>query len=210
MEREAIWKLLGDVQAQIRVFDTKAQAALGINGILAGFLGSQSFKLMQDLASSPRGIQIVAVGLLIACFVCLFASFGYALRTVNPQLELDQPRSRFFFGHIAERFGRNFEAAASDLFYASGERLDLDIATQVAVNSFICNVKALRCRRALMMTALALAFYLVALVPVSIAAFEGGERKHIKATPATPLYVPTIQLRDSSSKELYHSRGVEC
>jgi hypothetical protein len=188
MERDAIWRLLDDVQGQIRLFDTKAQVALGIDGILAGFLGTQLLKVAGDWASEPLTPLVVALVLLTLCFGCLIVSFMYALRTINPQLELDQPRSHFFFGHIAERHGRDFDSAARDLRFATEEKIVHDLATQVSVNSFICDTKARRCKKALLATGIAIAFYLVTLIPLSIAAFEDGVEHRSRPTPSIPRY----------------------
>jgi hypothetical protein len=198
MERDAIWRLLNDVQSQIRAFDAKAEVALGIDSILAGFLGVQSLKLAGDWPSAPLTPLIFAGVLLGLYFTCLMVSFAYALRTINPQLELNQPRSRFFFSHIAERHGRDFESAARDLCDANGEKVVLDLATQVAVNSYICDIKAQRCRKALLAAALALAFYLLTLIPLSIAAFKDGTVKPPESVPPTPVH---LQAPESGGKK---------
>lgn len=186
MDRDAIWKLLGDVQAQIRVFDTKAQVALGIDGVLAGFLGAQLLKVAGDGAKAPMIPVVLALGLSLVSFTSMATSFALALRAVNPTLELKQPRSHFFFAHIAEKHGLDFNSAARDLIYLSEGKVVEELGTQVAVNSVIGTYKAQRCQRALIATAVALAFYLLSLIPLSIAAYENGAANPRSPLPAAP------------------------
>jgi hypothetical protein len=177
MDRDAIWKLLGDVQAQIRVFDTKAQVALGIDGVLAGFLGSQLIRVAEDGAKALTLPFAVALALSLVSFTSMATSFAFALNVVIPRLELNQPRSRFFFAHIAEKHGTTFDLAAKDLINLSDETVLHELGTQVAVNSLICHFKAKRCRKSLKATAFALAFYLLSLIPLSISAYEKERSK---------------------------------
>jgi hypothetical protein len=104
-------------------------------------------------------------------------SFALALNVVIPRLKLNQPHSRFFFAHIAEKHGATFDAAAKDLINLSDEKVLHELGTQVAVNSLICQIKAKRCRKSLEATAFALAFYLISLIPLSISAYEKERSK---------------------------------
>ena len=182
MDRDAIWRLLGDVQAQIRTFDTKAQVALGIDGVLAGFLGAQLIRVAEEGAALSNTPFMLALGLSLVSFASMATSFAIALSVVIPRLELNQPRSSFFFAHLVERHGTDFDAAADDLLDLPDPRVLRELGTQVAVNSVICNMKARRSRNALRATALALAFYLFSLIPLSVTAYEKGKT----VPPATP------------------------
>jgi hypothetical protein len=181
MDRETIWKLLGDVQVQIRTFDTKAQVALGIDGVLAGFLGSQLIRVAEDGARALTMPFTVALGLSLVSFASMATSFALALGVIIPRLELNQPHSHFFFAHIAEKHGIAFDLAAKDLINLTDERVLHELGTQVAVNSLICQIKAKRCRKSLKATAFALAFYLFSLIPLSISTYEKE-----RSTPSIP------------------------
>jgi hypothetical protein len=172
MDRDSIWKLLGDVQSQVRVFDTKAQVALGIDGVLAGFLGAQLIRVAEEGARAQSMPFTVALGFSLMSFASMATSFALALNVVIPRLELKQPRSHFFFAHIVEQHGTDFDSAAKHLLYLGEERMLEQLGTQVAVNSVICKYKAERSRMALRATAAALAFYLLSLIPLSISAYE--------------------------------------
>jgi hypothetical protein len=100
----------------------------------------------------------------------------WALRVVVPQLKLNQPKSHFFFLHLVQMYGRDYERAARELTCLSGDKATLELGTQVSVNSVICEIKASRCKKALNFTAIALAFYLLSLFPFAIVTYASSHQ----------------------------------
>jgi Family of unknown function (DUF5706) len=145
MDVDRLWKVLDSVQAQIRVFDAKAQIVIAIDGVLAGFFGSQTVKIAELLALQPFSViswSLMLIG--AACLVALASSMMFAVFTVHPRLHLNQPPSRIFFAHLYEEFGRDYAKARDALTSVSDEHLSADIANQVLATSIICSTKAHR------------------------------------------------------------------
>jgi hypothetical protein len=162
---ERSWDLLESVQGHIRAFDVKAQVAIGVNGVLIGFLISEFTKTAELAALGFKwrlaGV-FVATGLSI---LCSLAAIVLGVRVVHPQLRMNQPRSRMFFCHIAEEFGKNFVRAGESLAALSDEESLKDVQNQIAVNAYVCNIKAKRCKPTLALTALAFCFYAISILP---------------------------------------------
>jgi hypothetical protein len=182
MEQEQLWKLLEAIQSQIRSFDTKAQVALGIDGLLAGLLGTQIVKSTEFGAAGMHIRFCIALFLSVISLTSIAYSFFWGLRTVHPQLHLRQPKSHFFFCHLVELYGHNYNKAAEALKALSGDAVEQEIGTQVMAISVICDVKAKRCRRALSYSGVALAFYLATLLPFSSMAYEANRNVLIHTT----------------------------
>jgi len=103
MDADKLWKLLDSVQAQIRVFDTKAQIVIAIDGVLAGFFGTQIAKMAEAIGQQHGSTWHVLLGVFdVASLILLVSSLLLAVNTVHPRLHLDQPNSRLFFAHIAQ------------------------------------------------------------------------------------------------------------
>jgi hypothetical protein len=138
------------VQAQIRVFDTKAQIVIAVNGVLAGFFGSQTSKMAELIGQRPGSIwSILLVGAGVVCIGLVLSSLLLAVNTVHPRLHVDQPNSRLFFAHIFDEFGRDYSRAASVLTSLTGEELNADVSNQILANSIVCSAKAKRFKYAL-------------------------------------------------------------
>ncbi len=150
MDTDKLWKLLDSVQAQIRVFDAKAQIVIAIDGILAGFFGTQTAKMAELIGQQPGSIwsiPLVAFG--VVCVALLVSSLLLAVNTVYPRLHLDQPNSRLFFAHISQEFKRDYSLAGKTLTSLTPEELGADLANQILANSIICCTKAKRLKHAL-------------------------------------------------------------
>lgn len=159
------WDALEGVQSHIRAFDTKAQIAIGLNAGLIGLLIAELTKVADDY---PLGFAWRFGAILLLAFLSLglaLIAVVLGVRVVHPQLKLNQPYSRFFFCHLAERHGRDFAAAASELRSTSDDESEAELTSQIAVNSYVCNVKAKRFRPVLGLTALAFGLYAISIVP---------------------------------------------
>lgn len=142
--------MLDSVQAQIRVFDTKAQIVIAIDGVLAGFFGTQTAKMAELVGQRPGStwsILLVVFG--AGCIALLLSSLLLAVSTVHPRLHLDQPNSRLFFAHIFQEFNRDYSRTGEVLTSLTVEELNADLASQILVNSIICCTKAKRFKHAL-------------------------------------------------------------
>jgi len=145
MDVDRLWKVLDSVQAQIRVFDAKAQIVIAIDGVLAGFFGSQTVKIAELLASHPSSaisLSLILIG--AACLLLLASSLMFAVFTVHPRLHLNQPHSRLFFVHLYNECGRDYAKARQLLTSLSDEDLSADLANQVLATSIICSTKSHR------------------------------------------------------------------
>lgn len=150
MDADKLWKLLDSVQAQVRVFDTKAQIVIAVNGVLAGFFGSQTSKMAELIGQRPGSIwSILLVGAGVVCIGLVLSSLLLAVNTVHPRLHVNQPNSRLFFAHIFDEFGRDYSRAASVLTSLTVEEVNADLSNQILANSIVCCAKAKRFKYAL-------------------------------------------------------------
>ena len=196
MTFERLWSLLESIQAQIRAFDTKAQVAIGVNGVLIGFATSEVAKAAEYSASG------MFYGFLFTCIsagasLCAsLTAIGFSIYVIHPQIELKQPRSHFFFCHIVEKYGRDFGKAARAIKELSEEEELDEIGSQVVSNSIVCDVKGKRCKPAIVLTGCALALYALSVIPYSNMAFGHSTiaaREQPRMTSAAPLpTAPTV------------------
>ncbi len=192
MELDNLWRLLDSVQEQIRAFDVKAQVAVGINGVLIGFLISQ---LMKDAELGGHNFHLrllAALGLTGASILASVAAVIVGVRVIHPQLHLRQPSSMIFFCHIANECGRDFARGGLNLSTLTDEEISLDVANQVAVNSYICDVKAKRCRFALLATAGAFLLYSLSVIPSASMAFSVARAQQLPPQIQTLPIVPVV------------------
>lgn len=157
---DRLWKILDGIQAQIRAYDAKAQIVIGIDGIVAGFLGAQGTNLAKATTSFwpavSSGMLIMAS---LSSLLALGYSFYFAMRTIYPMREFGQPMSLLFFGHIGKRFGTNFEAGRTVYVSLADESLRDDLSNQIVAVAHICNKKAGRFNRSLTAMATGLALW---------------------------------------------------
>jgi hypothetical protein len=164
MDSDKLWKLLDSVQAQIRVFDTKAQIVIAIDGVLAGFFGTQTAKMAELIGQRPGSIWSVLLLVFGAgCIALLLSSLLLAVNTVHPRLHLGQPNSRLFFVHIFHEFKRDYARAGEVLTSLPVEELSADLANQILANSIVCCTKAKRFKHALYAMSAAVIVWIVVL-----------------------------------------------
>jgi hypothetical protein len=164
MDLDRLWKLLEVIQTLIRAFDTKAQIVIAADGIMAGVLGTQAGGIATVVALQgwrPHTTMLVAFA--GVCFLLLVTSLVFATLTVQPRLNIGQPRSRLFFAHLAADFGRNYAATRKALMEMTDEDQRADLSNQVQANAIICTIKSDRFRRALFTMAFGLAFWFLTL-----------------------------------------------
>jgi hypothetical protein len=163
---DSIWDALEAIQSHIRAFDTKAQIAIGLNAAVISLLIAELSKASESYATGfgwrlgfTLALAFLSLGFSIVAIIL-------GVRVVHPQLNLNQPYSRFFFCHLADRYRRDFAGAAQELLATTeGESIE-EVASQIAVNSFVCNVKAKRCKPVLLFTTLAFGLYAASIIPL--------------------------------------------
>jgi hypothetical protein len=171
MTFDHLWSLLDSIQSQVRAFDTKAQVAIGVNGVLIGFVSAEIAKAA-EYGSTGLFYRFIFTCVFAGASLCVsLIAIGFAVYVVHPQIELRQPRSHFFFCHIVEKYGRDFDRAVQALQGLSAEEELHEIASQVVSNSIVCDVKGRRCRPTLVLTGCALALYGFSIIPYSSMAF---------------------------------------
>jgi hypothetical protein len=143
MNADRLWKILDAIQAQIRSFDTKAQIALGINGILAGFFGANTGKLGESWihASSTYSARLL-IALAILTLLLMSISVMFAVFTIHPRLHLKQPNSHIFFAHISNVFGNDYEQLRKTFNCITESEHIADLENQILAVSIICSKKA--------------------------------------------------------------------
>jgi disulfide bond formation protein DsbB len=139
---DELFKVLEGVQAQIRFFDTKAQIVLAVDGILAGFLGTQAATIASKVGSTWPSFLAAGLALFFSVYLGTLAlSLFWAFRTVYPRLDVSQPESKLFFAHIAHRYRMDYERAAKEMPAMPEQELLADLAKQTLANSQICTQK---------------------------------------------------------------------
>lgn len=165
MDTDKLWKVLDSVQAHIRVFDAKAQIVIAVDGVLAGFFGSQTVKIAELIAQlrPASALSVTLAVAAVACIVALGSSLMLAVFTVYPRLHLKQPDSRIFFAHICREFGQDYAKGASAFASMNEEVLASDLSNQIVANSIICSAKAERFRNGLLLMACAVLLWIFTL-----------------------------------------------
>jgi hypothetical protein len=101
-------KVYAGIQEQIRQADTKSAFVAAFNGVLVGFVAND-LALIKDLYKASHNwgacLGLLAASLLLASPVAV--SIHYLISAVRPRLGADAKKSRIFFGHIAQNYGRD-------------------------------------------------------------------------------------------------------
>lgn len=199
MNFERLWSLLEAIQTQIRAFDAKAQVAIGVNGVLVGFATAEIVKAAEYGASGMLYRLLFTYIFAGASLCASLIAIGFGIFVVHPQIELKQPRSHFFYCHLVQGYGRDFDKAVQALKCLSAEDELDEVASQVAVNSVVCDVKGRRCKPALFLTGFALALYAFSVVPYSsmalvhsFASVTGPLSTSVTTHPPTVSDVPPV------------------
>lgn len=172
MDKEQLWRLLDSLQAHIRAFDTKAQVALGLDSLLAGFIGAEIARGVELSSWHIDGSMAWLCAFAGCSVISLLGSMVFAIRTALPRLHLKQPKSHFFFCHLVELYGRRFGEAAKSLIALSDDQIAQELATQVQANAIICDAKSRGSQAALRLMMLSLVFYLMSFVPFGALAYR--------------------------------------
>lgn len=96
---DALWKIYENVSEWVRFADTKASIIIGINAILAGFIASNISVLRSYLIGSPSLVVLTSLAVISS-----MASVYFAIKCLNPTLDVGEPTSLVYFAHIALGF----------------------------------------------------------------------------------------------------------
>jgi hypothetical protein len=181
MNAEQLSKLLESTQGHIRAFDSKAQIALGLDSLLAGFVGAELAKGFEFASWHFSGWLVTLLVISILSLAAAIGSAFFAIFTIVPRLHLQQPKSHFFFCHLVEMYGRNYHAAANSLIALNEDQVLHQLASQVHTNAIIGDAKASRSCRALYLMLTALILYIMALIPFCVIAYRSNTVAKIPA-----------------------------
>lgn len=96
---ENMWKTYVVINEWIRFSDTKAVALLAANGTILTIVFSKSIDNSEYLLKNFIILDIIIFG-----FVFGLISIIYAILCLNPTLNVGEPKSLIYFGHIAKRY----------------------------------------------------------------------------------------------------------
>jgi hypothetical protein len=185
MNFDQLSNFLENTKGQIRAFDNKAQVLLGVNGVLIGFITAEIAKAAEYGGNGlPKRFGLICV-VLAAAFPTSCVSMGFALFVINPQLQLSQPTSKFFFCHLARDYGQDYKRAAEDLAALGEAEAVIDIGTQVQANALICNTKSSRCLIAMRCAGIAFGLYALTVPLFCSMAYDGTRRNALQVPVST-------------------------
>ena len=130
---DVLWKIYENISEWIRFADTKASAIIGINAILVGFIISNISTLIRYIV----GNALLAIIARLAV-ISSVASVYFAIKCLNPTLDVGEPTSFIYFAHIALGFdsARKYSQQLQNLLNDQSEFYD-HISSQIWVNSNI-------------------------------------------------------------------------
>lgn len=144
MTCDRLWKVLDGIQSQIRAYDAKAQILIAIDGIIAGFLGSNVGKIADAVKNGRSSLSSILVAAGALALIFLVVSLTHAVLTVQPHVRLNQPASSIFFLHIANGFESEYAKARDTLVGMTDVAHAEDLGNQILATSLICRTKAKR------------------------------------------------------------------
>lgn len=130
---DTLWKIYENINEWIRFADTKASAIIGVNAILAGFVVSNLPAFRTYLVGNPL-LATIAILTAISNVVSVY----FAVKCLNPTLDVGEPISFFYFAHIALGFdsAEKYSLQLQELLNNQSNLYD-NIASQIWANSKI-------------------------------------------------------------------------
>lgn len=158
------------LDTQIIIADTKAQLIMGANAVMIASLGfnqAETFGVLGNPAATTA--QQSGLLLLLGMAVLMVMSVYYALNSSRPNLRNPQPgamgRNLFFFGHVAQMSGDDYEQQFMGL---TMEEVKRSVIRQIHAKSTIVTRKYAMINRSLMLLFLALILWLGSRVVLAI------------------------------------------
>lgn len=131
---DSMWQTYNAVQDGIRHSDSKAEAVVGIVGVVAG--------IMLSALASPGSISFgqrpFLFILLILGIISGAAALYFAIRCLSPTLDVGEPTSLLYFGHIAKLHdtAQSYQRSVAKVFVDDSDILD-HLTSEVWANSKI-------------------------------------------------------------------------
>ncbi len=162
-------KLLAGIQEQIRFADTKAAFVLGINTLMFGFLAGSlgTLKKALALATIPAAAWVGLVSLILFG-ICAVLAVGTLICAVMSRFGKLAPKSRYFFGHIATSYGKDYGKYVAEIKGMTDDNWLDEVGTQIVEISHIALNKHLAVKWAAMISIGGLASWVVALFSTSL------------------------------------------
>lgn len=131
---------LDTVQEQIRFADTKAAFVAIFHTVLLGLVATQTPEI-DAYNFSGRCLVIAQYALLVGYAGCALVSVAYVVSAVIPRFGTQAPHCKIFFGHIATKYGRNFDDFHQQIVGSRLEDWIRDLTSQILENSNIALAK---------------------------------------------------------------------
>lgn len=166
---ETCFKVLAGVQEQIRFADAKAAFVFGINTLMFGFMAVNVITLKKSLALTPAppSAWVGLVGLIVFG-ICAVLAVGTLIYAVISRFGALAPRSRVFFGHIAETYGKDYAKYVAEVRDMTEDDWLTEVGTQIVETSHIALIKHSAVRVAAIATIVGLASWVVAVFSTSL------------------------------------------
>lgn len=131
---DSMWQTYNAVQEGIRHSDSKAEAVVGIVGVVAGIMLS-ALASSGNVSFSQRPLLFI---LLVLGIISGAAALYFAIRCLSPTLDVGEPTSLLFFGHIAKLYdtAQSYQRALDKAFVNDNDILE-HLTSEVWANSKI-------------------------------------------------------------------------
>ncbi|HWB14382.1 MAG TPA: Pycsar system effector family protein [Pirellulales bacterium] len=161
--------ILQGIQAQIRFADAKAAFLTALNVILFGFLALRFDSVLVAYARAGSGGAIFMAALALqACYLsATAAAIAAVVLSVMPRFAKLAPRSKLFFGPIAEEYGTDWPRYVRDLGDLSDDQWAEQIGLEIVEVSHIAVAKHRLMRRAAWLTLLAFVLWRLSLAAIA-------------------------------------------
>lgn len=132
------WKILEHTNEWLRFADTKAAGALAASGVIGGLATNA---LLDDTTHLPPA----AVWFVISGLVGLLVAAGLAVSVLVPRLNVGEPTSLIYYGHVAQKYKKNADAHHLDLqaLLSDDAALTKELANQIWANATVARRKYL-------------------------------------------------------------------
>ncbi|MCP4427094.1 MAG: hypothetical protein GY803_21620 [Chloroflexi bacterium] len=131
---DSMWQTYNTVQEGIRHSDTKAEAVVGIVGVVTGIMLSALAAPGSFLFGQRPFLFIILILGVISGAVSIY----FAIRCLSPTLDVGEPTSLLFFGHVAKLHSTavSYQKAVNETFTSDDDILE-HLTSEVWANSKI-------------------------------------------------------------------------
>lgn len=161
--------VLAGVQDQIKFGDTKAAFVLAINTLMCGFAAGSLTTLKTALKATPPSAWawVLLAALILFGGSAVFA-MGSLIHAVMSRFGALAPKTRVFFGHIANSYGKDYGKYVDEIRAMSPNDWLKEIGTQIVETSHVALNKHRAVRRAAIATIIGLISWVVAIFSAAL------------------------------------------